>query len=98
MTIRHVFLWKVAEGSDRQEVVDILSELSEKIRYIETWEVGRHEGEPNENGDPWHGALITDFSSWEDLDRYSNDPVHADVVARLLPMVSERAVVDWERA
>jgi hypothetical protein len=94
--VRHVFLWRVAEGSSQQEIVEILNTLPERLSFIEYWSVGSHQGDPGENGAPWDGALITDFATWEDLEKYSTDPYHLDVVATLMPMFSERAVVDFE--
>jgi hypothetical protein len=96
--VRHVFVWKMADGYERSQVTGLLEQLSRQISYIADWDMGTHAGEPNENGDPWDGALVTDFESWDDLDRYSNDPLHADIVSKLLPMVASRAVVDWERS
>jgi hypothetical protein len=94
--VRHVFLWRVAEGSSQQEIVEILNTLPERLSFIEYWNVGSHQGDPGDNGAPWDGALITDFATWEDLEKYSTDPYHLDVVAKLMPMFSERAVVDFE--
>lgn len=94
--VRHVFVWRVAEGSSQQEIVDLLNTLPGRLPYISGWNVGSHKGDPGENGSPWDGALITDFDSWEDLDRYSNDEYHLEVVAKLMPMFSDRAVVDYD--
>lgn len=95
-TVRHVFLWRVAEGSNQHEIVDILNTLSEKVSSIKWWQLGTHQGDPGQNGAPWDGALITDFDSWEGLDAYSNDPYHLEVIERLLPKFADRAVVDYE--
>jgi hypothetical protein len=94
--IRHVFVWQVAEGHDNDKVIELLNRLSVELDFIVDWSIGKHVGAPNDNGDPWDGALITDFASWEDLDRYSNAPFHQEIVEQLLPMVSGRAVVDFE--
>ena len=94
--IRHVFVWQVAEGHDNDKVIELLNRLSVELDFILDWSIGKHLGAPNDNGDPWDGALITDFASWEDLDRYSNAPFHQEIVEQLLPMVSGRAVVDFE--
>ncbi len=94
--VRHVFVWRVREGQDPDEIVDILNTLPDRLPVIRGWEIGKHQGDPGENGDPWDGSLITDFDSWEGLDEYSNDAYHLEVVAKLMPMFSERAVVDHE--
>lgn len=94
--VRHVFLWRVAEGASQQEIVDILNTLPGKLQVIKGWQIGSHAGDPGDNGAPWSGALITDFASWEALDEYSNDPYHLEVVATLTPKFADRAVVDFE--
>lgn len=95
--IRHVFSWRVAEGHSNEEIIKILNTLPDALPVIKYWEVGSHEGDTGDNGDPFDGVLITDFDSWEDLDVYSNDPFHVDVVERLTPRFAARAVVDFER-
>lgn len=95
--IRHVFAWQVADGHDRDRVVELLTEFSASIDVIRHFEIGSHQGDPGENGEPWDGVLITDFDTWQDLDSYSNHPTHVELVAELLPMVKARAVVDFVR-
>lgn len=96
--IRHVFAWQVADGHDGDKVIQLLTNFSEKVDVIRSFEIGAHVGEPNDNGDPWDGVLITDFDAWEDLDTYSNHPAHVELVDELLPMVKGRVVVDFVRA
>jgi hypothetical protein len=95
--VRHIFLWRVASGADPDEMVAILNTLPERIGNIRGWEIGRHEGDTGESGDPWDFALIADFDSFEALQQYSDDPYHVEVVEKLLPRFSARAVVDFER-
>ncbi|WP_291053899.1 Dabb family protein [Herbiconiux sp.] len=95
--IRHIFLWQAAEPRERATILDLLAQLSHRLPMIRSWELGAHIGEPNANGDPWDGALITDFDSWEDLAAYSDDPFHNEIVQQLLPLVRSRAVVDFVR-
>jgi hypothetical protein len=90
-------MWQAAEPREKQPILDLLAQLSDRLPKIRSWELGGHVGEPNDNGDPWDGALITDFESWEDLDAYSNDPFHDVIVQQLLPRVRSRAVVDFVR-
>ncbi|MGH9044697.1 MAG: Dabb family protein [Acidimicrobiales bacterium] len=94
--VRHVFVWRVAGGSDPDEVIEILNTLPARLPMIKGWEIGRHQGDPGDSGDPWDGSLITDFDSWESLEQYSTDPYHLQVVERLMPMFAGRAVVDHE--
>ena len=95
--IRHMFMWQVANPADRQRVLDLLTTLSERLPTLRSWELGANDGEPNDNGDPWDGALISDFDYWEGLKAYSEDPFHTEVVSELLPLVKSRAVVDFVR-
>lgn len=95
--IRHVFLWKLSAGSDADRVIDLLTQLSTRIPSLRSWEIGKHQGDPGDNGEPWDGMLISDFDSWQGLEEYSNHPFHVEVVRELKPMVAERAVVDIER-
>jgi hypothetical protein len=95
--IRHIFMWQAADPRDKQPIIDLLSRLSGRLLMIRSWEIGGHVGEPNDNGDPWDGALITDFDSFTDLEAYSNDPFHNEIVQELLPLVRSRAVVDFVR-
>jgi hypothetical protein len=94
--IRHIFLWKVAKGADPKEVVRILNELPKKIPGIRGWSIGKHQGAPGASGDIWDYGLTTDFDSLDDLKRYSDHQFHMEVVERLLPMFSARAVCDYE--
>lgn len=90
-------MWQAAESANKSDVMDLLAQLSDRLPMIRSWEMGSHTGAPNENGDPWDGALITDFATWDDLEAYSSDPFHEKVVQQLLPMVRSRAVVDFVR-
>jgi hypothetical protein len=94
--VRHVFLWKVAPDSDPKEIIRILDELPDNVPGIRSWTRGRHQGAPGASGDLWDYALVCDFETFEDLERYSQHPFHAKVVERLLPMFSARAVCDFD--
>jgi hypothetical protein len=95
--VRHIFLWKVAPGENPAEIIELLNTLPERCPGIVGWEISDHQAEPNPNGDPWDGALISDHESWEAMDAYTNHPYHMEVVEKLLPRFAERAVVDFER-
>jgi hypothetical protein len=96
--VRHVFLWKVAQNADPKEVIRLLDELPANVPGIRSWTRGRHQGPPGASGDLWDYALVCDFDSFEDLQKYSDHPFHMKVVDRLLPMFSARAVCDFELA
>jgi len=94
--VRHVFLYKVASGADPKKVTEILNTLPKKVAGIRTWALGKHQGPPGASGDLWDYALVCDFDSFEGLQKYSDDPYHMEVVKKLLPMFSARAVCDFE--
>ena len=94
--VRHVFLYKVASGADHKKIVEILNTLPKKVAGIRTWTLGKHQGVPGASGDLWDYALVCDFDSLEGLQKYSDDPYHVEVVEKLLPMFSARAVCDFE--
>lgn len=85
-------MWQAAETAENSAILDLLTQLSDKLTVIRSWELGGHVGEPNENGEPWDGVLITDFDSWADLESYSSDPFHEEIVQQLLPMVRSRSL------
>lgn len=96
--IRHIFVWRVAANQDREQVIEILNTLPARVSGIRGWEIGRQQQtDTGESGDPWDGVLVAEFDSWKDLESYSEDPYHVEVVEKLLPMFAARAVVDYER-
>src|SRR5579884_57448 len=96
MPVRHVFLWRVESGNDPDEIVNLLNTLPNHCPGITGWEIGRNQAPPNENGDPWDGVLISEHESWEALEEYSQHPYHNEVVGKVVPLMSDRAVVDFE--
>jgi Stress responsive A/B Barrel Domain len=96
MAVRHVFLWRVGQGNDPDQIVELLNTLPSRCPGILHWEIGHNQAPPNENGAPWDGALISAHESWEALDAYSQHPYHAEVVGKVVPLMSDRAVVDFE--
>lgn len=94
--VRHVFLWRVAEGKDPNEILAILNELPEKIDCIRTWALGKHQGAEGDSGDPWDYALTCDFDSFDGLETYNNHPFHLQVIDRLRSAFSARAVCDFD--
>lgn len=95
--IRHVFAWKLVNPDHAGKVIDLLDEYSRTQDVVRSFEIGGHTGDPGDNGDPWDGVLITDFDDWEGLRVYSDHPDHVKLVEVLLPMVKERAVIDFVR-
>jgi hypothetical protein len=93
--IRHVFLWRLKDSREEASVLALLDELPEKVPGIRSWSTGGHVGEPGDSGEPWHGALVADFDSFDSLHDYESHPFHVQVVEELLPRFAERAVVDF---
>jgi len=96
MAIRHVFLWKVTPDGDPEFIVNRLNELPGRIPGALSWTIGAHQGEEGNSGGLWEYALVADYASMADLDRYSNHEFHQEVVAELLPFFADRAVCDFE--
>ena len=94
--VRHIFLWKVADGADPTRVVEILNELPSKVPGALNWSIGAHQGAPGASGDIWDYGLVCDFESYQALEAYSQHPAHLEVIERLLPMFAARAVCDFE--
>jgi len=94
--VRHIFLWKVADGADPTRVLEILNELPSKVPGALNWSMGAHQGAPGASGDIWDYGLVCDFESYQALESYSQHPAHLEVIERLLPMFAARAVCDFE--
>ncbi len=94
--IRHVFMYKVADGADPETIVRILHEIPDRVPGIRFWQFGKHSGEAGSSGELWDFVLISDFDSWKELQDYSDHPFHQKVVEKLLPMFAARAVCDFE--
>jgi hypothetical protein len=93
--VRHVFLWKVRPGASAEEIFKILNTLPDRVPDIRNWTLGSHRGAPGSSGDLWEHGLVCDFDSFEALKAYSEHPYHVEVVEKLTPMFSARAVCDF---
>lgn len=99
--IRHICMFEFleeAQGRTREENVAItkamLEALPGKIDWIRASEVHvKAEGAPEGN---WDLVLISDFDSFEDLERYRVHPDHVAVGTFMRPVRSARACVDFE--
>ena len=84
-----------AGGRTREENVEItknmLEALPSKIDLIRSSTVKVNE---NANGVNWDLVLISDFDSFEDLERYRVHPDHVAVATSLKPVRPARARVD----
>lgn len=99
--IRHICMFEFleeAEGRSRAENVAItkamLEALPSKIDWIRASEV--HLKSENAPAGNWDLVLISDFDSFEDLERYRVHPDHVAVGTFMRPVRSARACVDFE--
>lgn len=93
--VRHIWLWKFADGADARGVIATLNELPAQIPLVRSWHVGLH-GCKDPWGTAWDGALVCEFDSFEDLAAYDVDPFHQEVVRRTASAFAAHAVVDYE--
>lgn len=93
---RHVFLYKVAPGTNPETIVEMLNALPAKVPGIRTWTLGRHQTPPGASAGRWDYGLVCDFDTFEDLQAYSSHPSHLDAARTLLPMLSAHAICDFE--
>lgn len=92
--LRHMFLWKVAPGVDPQKILDIMNRLPPAIPWIRSWQIGPHHG-PKRYENTWDYGMTVDFDSLADYNRYSDHPVHQEIVPLIVPLFAARAVVDF---
>ena len=99
--IRHVCMFEFldeAEGRTREENVEItkamLEALPSKICWIRASEV--HLKSANAPAGNWDLILISDFDSFDDLERYRVHPDHVAVGTFMRPVRRARACVDFE--
>ena len=99
--IRHVCMFEFldeAEGRSRAENVAItramLEALPAKIDWIRASTVALNS--PDAPAGNWDLILISDFDSFEDLERYRVHPDHVAVGTFMKPVRAARACVDFE--
>lgn len=87
-----------AQGRTREENVEItknmLEALPEKITWIKASTVALNSKAAD--GSNWDLILISDFDSFEDLERYRVHPDHVAVGTFMRPVREARACVDFE--
>jgi len=96
--INHIVLFKLKDFPKEEkakavkELKTLLEGLKEKIDEVKYLEVGTNYELDAKSYDI---ALISHFSSLEDLDTYRVHPEHLKVVERIKETTSERAAVDY---
>ena len=87
-----------AEGRSAKENIEItknmLEALPKTIDWIRACTVAVNSEKANP--DNWDLVLVTDFDSFEDLERYQVHPDHLAVGAFMRPVRKARACVDFE--
>lgn len=96
--VRHIVVWRIADGENKQERAEAIKEnleaLKDKIDELVDIEVGLNFNETESASDV---VLVSTFRSKEDLEIYQNHPEHKAVGANYVrPYVKERRVVDYE--
>jgi len=94
--IKHIVMWKfkdeVAEA-DRLEMKRKLESLKGVVPSLVDIEIGLDVVGSDASKDM---VLYSEFNSLDDLKAYAEHPEHLKVVDFVKPLVSERAVVDYE--
>ena len=94
--IKHIVMWKFREDvpeSDRLEMKRRLESLQDAVPCLRHIEVGLDLSEKAASMDM---VLYSEFGSMEDLAAYAGHPEHLKVVEFVKPLISDRAVVDYE--
>lgn len=94
--IRHSVMFKVAEGVDIKHMLELFAAIQLNVDKIKYWQVRVNDHSRGSGGDFWDVQLIADFATWTDFEHYSNDPFHLKMVSQLMPMLTHRAMCDYE--
>lgn len=91
--IRHVVMWKFRPGTETEQKA-FLTQLRDLQGVVP--ELLRSEVAVNAGKGTYDAVLISEFESFETLERYQNDPRHKAVSALCKSIRLERASVDYE--
>jgi hypothetical protein len=99
--VRHIFLWNVRRdvGSDAsQRIIDALNMLRAEPVPARGWTLGADvpPAESEDSGGRWEFGLVSDYDSWEQLQAYYSTDEHAALVGKIVPLIADRAVCDFE--
>ena len=92
---KHVVMWKFNPNIsyyDKEKMVNILNDLSNKIEFIKKIEVSLNS---SDNTSSYDIILITEFISEDEYKKYANHPAHIKVVDFIKGIVIEKAIVDY---
>jgi hypothetical protein len=97
--IKHVVMWTVnaTANQDKKEVLEQirtrLNSLVGKIGGLTSLQVGINK---NDSLGAYDICLITEHTSWQDLQNYQEHPLHKEVAVFVGQVKKSRAVVDFE--
>lgn len=97
--IKHIVLFKFKTDIPKDIRKQKLPEIKKSLEMLKTHiaELGYIEAGINTNPEESYDlALISEFSSWEDLKAYVVHPEHQKVAAVIREILQERACVDYE--
>jgi hypothetical protein len=94
MTIRHIALFRFAEGTEREQIAALATGLSGLPHAIDEIRAYRHGPDAGLNPTSWDYAVVGDFDSPEGYLAYRDHPVHQKLIAELVtPILADRASV-----
>lgn len=92
MTIRHIALFRFAEGTTPEQVAALANGLNELPKAISAIRSYRHGPDAGVNPKSWDYAVIGEFESTEGYLTYRDHPVHQKLIADYVnPIVADRA-------
>ena len=93
--VKHIVFFKLQNGTDelKNEVKNQLLSLKQKISYLVHVEVGLTFSNEQRAYDI---ALITEFATRDDLQKYAIDPLHVEVINFIKSINATTKVVDYE--
>ncbi len=92
--VKHVVMWKFKENEEEKVKIFLekLEELKNVIPEIESIETGINEKKENE----YTAILISEFQTYEDLEKYQNHPKHKEVGKLCKEIKIARQAIDYE--
>ncbi len=94
--IRHIVLLKFKSDVSQAQIDEVLSfaqRLPTAIPEIRALAAGKNF---TPRDDTFSHAIVDDFQSVEDLNKYSAHPVHLELVSLLRPLIEKLNFVDFE--
>jgi transposase len=88
-----------AVGSDAsQRIIDALNMLRDEPVPARGWTLGADvpPAGSDDSGGRWEFGLVSDYDSWEQLQAYYSTDEHAALVDKIVPLIADRAVCDFE--